>query len=75
MIRNIIHCQRTTPDAQLASNTPGDEVPTLDSPAHDRPAVLDSATLFNGATEIVIRHGGREYRLRRTRLDKLILTA
>lgn len=41
-----------------------------------RPApVVDSAALFQGATEIVIRHAGREYRLRKTRLDKLILTA
>ena len=39
------------------------------------PPVLDSAALFNGAAEIVIRHGGRDYRLRKTRLDKLILTA
>jgi hemin uptake protein HemP len=37
--------------------------------------VLDSATLFKGAAEVVIRHAGREYRLRKTRLDKLILTA
>jgi hemin uptake protein HemP len=37
--------------------------------------VLESAALFQGAAEIVIRHGGREYRLRKTRLDKLILTA
>ena len=37
--------------------------------------VLDSEALFQGANEVVIRHGGRDYRLRRTRLDKLILTA
>lgn len=40
-----------------------------------RPRGIDSAALFDGAQEIVIRHAGREYRLRRTRLDKLILTA
>lgn len=39
------------------------------------PAVLDSAALLQGRSEVVIRHAGREYRLRRTRLDKLILTA
>ncbi len=37
--------------------------------------VIDSAVLLQGGAEIVIRHGGREYRLRRTRFDKLILTA
>jgi hemin uptake protein HemP len=37
--------------------------------------VLESATLFRGRPEIVIRHNGREYRLRQTRLGKLILTA
>ncbi len=37
--------------------------------------VIDSAVLLKGGAEIVIRHGGREYRLRRTRFDKLILTA
>ncbi|MBX3725874.1 MAG: hemin uptake protein HemP [Xanthomonadales bacterium] len=43
----------------------------------DRPAQaprLDSASLFAGRREIVIEHGGCEYRLRRTRTDKLILT-
>ena len=45
-------------------------------PPHPRKApVLDSATLFGGGNEVVIVHAGREYRLRRTRLDKLILTA
>ena len=37
--------------------------------------VLESASLFRGRPEIVIRHNGREYRLRQTRLGKLILTA
>jgi hemin uptake protein HemP len=44
-------------------------------PSPGRPPAIDSAALFAGAHEIIIRHGGREYRLRRTRLDKLILTA
>jgi hemin uptake protein HemP len=39
------------------------------------PPVVDSHALFQGGTEVVIRHAGREYRLRRTRLGKLILTA
>lgn len=36
---------------------------------------FDSQELFGGGREVVIRHGGRDYRLRRTRLGKLILTA
>ena len=38
-------------------------------------APLDSGVLFAGRDEVVIRHNGRDYRLRRTRLGKLILTA
>ncbi|QJR15153.1 hemin uptake protein HemP [Usitatibacter palustris] len=37
--------------------------------------VLDSARILSGRTEVVIRHNGRHYRLRCTRLGKLILTA
>lgn len=33
-----------------------------------------SATLFEGAREIIIEHAGVEYRLRLTNQDKLILT-
>lgn len=39
------------------------------------PVVIESSALLQGASEVVIRHEGREYRLRRTRLGKLILTA
>lgn len=35
---------------------------------------LDSASLFAGHRELVIEHAGCEYRLRRTRTGKLILT-
>jgi len=38
-----------------------------------RPSV-DSAALFNGRREVVIRHGPVEYRLRITKAGKLILT-
>ena len=38
-----------------------------------RPEV-DSASLFNGRREVVIRHGPVEYRLRITKAGKLILT-
>lgn len=52
--------------------------PDPELPAPDRvpsPPPLESEQLFRGALEVVIRHNGREYRLRRTRLGKLILTA
>ena len=39
------------------------------------PPAIDSATLFAGRDVVVIRHDGRQYHLRRTRLGKLILTA
>ena len=35
---------------------------------------IPSASLFHGRREIVIVHHGREYRLRITKADKLILT-
>lgn len=38
------------------------------------PPRIDSGRLFGGRRELVIEHAGREYRLRRTRTDKLILT-
>jgi len=37
--------------------------------------VVESAALLKGRPEVVILHNGREYRLRHTRLGKLILTA
>lgn len=36
---------------------------------------IDSRALLQGQTEVTIRHNGRVYRLRATRLGKLILTA
>jgi len=39
------------------------------------PAVVESQALLGNRQELLIRHGGRIYRLRRTRLGKLILTA
>jgi len=59
---------RTDPEPPAIPATPAGE-------DHGRPRSIDSTELFAGAQEIVIRHSGREYRLRRTRLDKLILTA
>jgi hemin uptake protein HemP len=48
---------------------------TPESPDPRGAAILESEALFKGKSEVVIRHAGREYRLRRTRFDKLILTA
>jgi len=47
--------------------------PQLRRPRPQR--VLQSSSLLGPDDEVVIRHNGRDYRLRRTRLDKLILTA
>ena len=55
--------------------SPSPEPPSDDGPSPTKLPVIDSATLLQGGSEIVIRHGRREYRLRRTRFDKLILTA
>ncbi len=38
------------------------------------PPRIDSGRLFGGCRELVIEHAGCEYRLRRTRTGKLILT-
>jgi len=38
------------------------------------PAMLDTASLFGGRSEIRLLHRGQEYRLRVTRQGKLILT-
>jgi hemin uptake protein HemP len=37
--------------------------------------VIESRDLLDGRDQVVIRHEGRIYRLHRTRLGKLILTA
>lgn len=50
-------------------------VPPAEPPGRTAPPVVESGALFQGGSELVIRHAGREYRLRRTRFDKLILTA
>lgn len=39
------------------------------------PPVIESAQVLCGRSEVIIRHNGRDYRLRCTRLGKLILTA
>ncbi|MFW5830344.1 MAG: hemin uptake protein HemP [Planctomycetota bacterium] len=46
----------------------------MESDPRSRPPVYDSQRLLAGNEEVLIRHGGVDYRLRRTRQDKLILT-
>lgn len=45
------------------------------TPATAAPLRLDSASLFGASRELIIVHNGREYRLRMTQNEKLILTA
>ncbi len=44
------------------------------APPAASPPVLTSEALFGQGRELVIIHGGQEYRLRITRQNKLILT-
>lgn len=55
-----------------SSNTPA-PAPAADVPAADA-REWQSEHLFGRAQEVGIRHEGRLYRLRRTKLGKLILT-
>ncbi len=43
------------------------------APETESPRIYDSADLFQGTQEVLIRHHGEVYRLRLTRNDKLIL--
>jgi hemin uptake protein HemP len=53
---------------------PKDEAPARPAQA-TKPLRIKSEDLLGSHREIVILHGGREYRLRRTQTGKLILTA
>jgi hemin uptake protein HemP len=44
------------------------------APAEETARAISSQSLLEGARELLIRHQGREYHLRLTRNDKLILT-
>jgi len=63
------------PKMSEKSNTPLQEAPRGPETGTALQRVVESRDLLNGKTEVVIRHEGRLYRLRRTRLGKLILTA
>ncbi len=54
---------------QLASQLPGKDA------AQTVPLKIDSASLLGASRELIIMHNGREYRLRKTQNEKLILTA
>lgn len=51
------------------------KVPWTGNPLTRDNKIVDSASLLGPGDELLIRHEGRIYRLRRTRLGKLILTA
>jgi hemin uptake protein HemP len=51
------------------------EKPRVSEPQKTAPQKVASAALLGPNRELVIVHNGREYRLRMTQNDKLILTA
>jgi hemin uptake protein HemP len=53
---------------------PKEEAPAMSAEAA-KPLRIKSEELLGSRREVVILHGGREYRLRRTQTGKLILTA
>jgi hemin uptake protein HemP len=59
------------PDMNAKRNSPPRPPGTRGGPE----TVVESAVLLGDRQELLIRHEGRLYRLRRTRLGKLILTA
>jgi hemin uptake protein HemP len=62
------------PKMSEKSNSPTQEKSQAE-PGFATQKVLESRELLGGRPEVLIRHEGRFYRLRRTRLGKLILTA
>ena len=63
------------PKMSEKSNSPLLEEAGLPERGRALQRVVESHDLLGGQAEVVIRHEGRFYRLRRTRLGKLILTA
>jgi hemin uptake protein HemP len=72
MIRNTM-----MPHMADKSNSPkGEGPPGPNAPGHLQGVrIVESRDLLGGGHLVVIRHEGRLYHLRRTRLGKLILTA
>jgi hemin uptake protein HemP len=56
-------------------NKPPPEPGARPAPAEATPTPVESRALLGARGELLIRHEGRIYRLARTRLGKLILTA
>jgi hemin uptake protein HemP len=59
----------------LTAQSPGDAAPDLVQARAVIARQINASTLFGSAREIVIVHNAREYRLRITAQQKLILTA
>lgn len=55
-------------------NKPGSGPEAAVADEKTTPIVISSETLFRQGRELIILHDGQEYRLRLTRLNKLILT-
>ena len=53
---------------------PDRDQPISRAPSPTEVPVVESDQLFDGRTEVRVRHRGEEYRLRITRQGKLILT-
>lgn len=56
-------------------SSPAEDAKRLPEAATSGERTVESSELLAGREELLIRHDGRLYRLRRTRLGKLILTA
>jgi hemin uptake protein HemP len=54
---------------------PRDTLPQQPTPSRPAPPRYAAEHLFAGARQVIIVHGGREYCLRLTAANKLILTA
>ncbi|MDO8478324.1 MAG: hemin uptake protein HemP [Candidatus Rokubacteria bacterium] len=50
------------------------EIPVAEQAAESPVARITSGEIFRGRRDVVIVHGGTEYRLHITKADKLILT-
>lgn len=64
------------PNMSAKSNRPDIGKPPETAPASPTgERMIESQELLGASEQVLIRHEGRLYRLRRTRLGKLILTA
>lgn len=69
-IRNTI-----VPKMSSQGKRPPPNSPPADTLGLATPAIVESRELLGKGDQVLIRHEGRIYRLQRTRLGKLILTA